>query len=256
MQSTTSKLTRKISALTGAVLAGALFGCADGRVNQLADQLSQTRKELKEIREIQAEHTAGINDLRASIGQLSGKVDETQYLAKGKTEELQRTLEMVSSRVPPPAGVDEELLNSDDEKISRINSPAAQSYRQSLQLLRTGSFEPARLGFETFINENPGTAFTDNANYWMGVTLVKLGQPDRAVGAFSEVFQKFPAEDFVAPALLELARTFNSMDSKNEARLTLEKLVEEHPRSRFATAGRELLAELRPAPKAVVKKKR
>lgn len=224
-----------------------LSGCASGKIDQLDDTVSALKKELQEVRSIQAEHTASINEIRAQVGQLSGAVEETQHLAKGRTEELERTLESVSSRVPPPAGVPEELLNRDDESISRIQSPAAATYRSALQLLRRGDFERSLGGFTSFISENPGTAYTDNALFWSGVCYEKMGQLDRAVGAYSDVFQRFPAEDFVPISLLRLGETFAGLGQKQEAAAALQKLIDEHPRASEAVRARELLAQLQPA---------
>ena len=106
-----------------------------------------------------------------------------------------------------------------------------------------------RNGFNEFIQGNPGTAFTDNALFWTGVCYDKLGQFDRAIGSYSDVFQRYPAEDFVAPSLYRLAETFLKMDSKSEATLTLQKLVDEHKGTVWAQRGQELLTSIAPARK-------
>ncbi|MCC6953040.1 MAG: tetratricopeptide repeat protein [Deltaproteobacteria bacterium] len=231
-----SKILAKRS--VGLMVACSLVGCAGG----LSEEVKGLKSQLSEIRSIQAEHTASINEMRQQIGQLGGQVEEAQHLAKGKTEELQRTLEQVSSRVPPPPGVPEDLLNSDDEAISRINSDAATEYRQSLQFLRAGNFDRALTGFTNFIAQNPGTAFTDSALFWSGVCYEKMNQLDRAIGAYSDVFQRFPAEDFVPPSLYRLGDTFEKMGSSKEASFAFQKLVDEHPRSNEAQRARERLA--------------
>ena len=182
---------------------------------------------------------------------MSGKLEEVQHASRGKTEELERTLQRVSSRVPPPPGVPDELLVQDESLISRITGPAADSYRSGLQQLREGDFQGARGTFSGFVEANPNTAFTDNAYFWLGVVYEKLGEPDRAVGAYSEAFNRFPAEDRVGPALLRLAELFLNMGSKKDAALTLQKLVDEHGNSESGVKGRALLAEINkkaPAP--------
>jgi tol-pal system protein YbgF len=229
-------------------------GCASGKIAQLEEDLQNLRGQLTEIRSIQAENTSGLNEIRSQVSQLSGKVDETQHLAKGKTEELERTLELVSSRVPPPAGVPEDLLNLDDERISRINSAPAQLYRQALQALRAGQFVQSRTLFETFIGQNPGTAFTDNALFWSGVSFEKTNELDRAIGAYGDVYQRFPAEDFAPVALFRLADLFDKNGSGNDARVAFQKLVDDYPRSVEAGRAREILNQKKTA--APAKKRR
>jgi tol-pal system protein YbgF len=221
-----------------------LSGCPEGRIRALEEVSARQSSDIESIRGIQAENTAAIGELRAELSRLTGKMEEVQYVAKDKTEELQRSLERVSQRVPPPAGVPEELLNEDDSLLARVSGPAADQFRNALRLLRDGDFQGSRSAFESFASENPNTAFTDNAYFWLGVIYEKLNLPDRAVGAYSEAFQRFPAEDRVAPALLRLAELFLANDSKKDAVLTLQKLVDEHPNSPSGRKGKEMLAEL------------
>lgn len=82
--------------------------------------------------------------------------------------------------------------------------------------------------FGQFVSQNPGTAFTDNALFWLGITNDKTGQYNQAIVSFSEVFQKYPGGRG-SPALYFLAQDFLKIDSKSDAIVALQKLVEEHP---------------------------
>lgn len=226
------------------VLLSVLVGCSDNKVAELEANTKSTKTDISDIRTLQAQQSQAINELRAEVRALTGKVEELQHTSMGKTQELEQTLSALRSRVPPPTGVPEDLLDADDAKISAINSPAADQYRKALGLVRSGAFDAARQEFESFAEANPGTAFTDNALFWLGIARGKLGQYDGAVVAFSEVFQKYPAEDMVAPALYFLAEAFQNMGSKPDAVLTLQKLVDEKKGSPWAARGREKLAEL------------
>ena len=230
----------------------AVAGCGSSKIGELEQSVSALRRDLGDIRSIQAQQNTKIEEIKTEMRGLTGKVEEVQHTSVGKTQELEQTISKLQSRVPPPAGVPEQLLNQDDERIAPLNGAAADMYRQALSAVRTGDFVVARTTLEQFIEQNPGTAFTDNALFWFGVVNERLNQLDKAVASFSEVFQKYPAEDMVPAALYFLAETLVRMNSKNDAILTLQKLIDEHPKSEFAAQGRARIAQLQPS----VRKKR
>ena len=125
------------------------------------------------------------------------------------------------------------------------SGPSADQYKGALARLRGGDFEGAKGAFSAFIEQNPGTAFTDNGLFWLGICYSKLGQYDRAIVSFSDVFQSYPAEDMVPASLYYLAETFVKTNSHDDAILTLEKLREDHPKSKFAAKARKRIAEIK-----------
>ena len=235
---------RRLLVIAGFVALFAFSACAGNKVEQLEGESKSLKSDLTDLRTLQAQHSSAISELRTQLRELSGKIEELQHTSVGKTEELEQTISQLKSRVPPPAGVPEDLLNQDEERIASLSGAAAEDYKKSLSLIRTGDFEGAKQSFSGFIERNPGTAFTDNGLFWLGIAYDKLGQYDRAVGSFSEVFQKYPAEDMVAPALFFLGESFIKMGSKSDAVLTLQKLVDEHANSQYGVRGKARLQEL------------
>lgn len=208
-------------------------------------KVQELESDLSDIRSLQADYAADLTDLKTKLREVSGRLEEVEYRVAGKTQQLQQTLEQFSRRVPPPAGVPEDLLNADDEAIGRNSSEAAQLFKSGLQMLRAGDFEGSIKAFDSFVQTYPDTAFTDNAFFWAGIAKTKLGLYDRAIVSFSEVFQRFPAEDRVAPALYYLAEAFLKLGSREDARLTLEKLISDHPKSSYAGLASKKMRDLK-----------
>lgn len=227
------------------VVAGALTvlsGCGAGRVNELEESM---KSEFSDVRAIQAQHTAQISELQAEIRTLQGKIEELGYVARGKTQELEDRLKTFGSRVPPPEGVPADLLAEDEERIGRNTGPAADAYRSGLEQMRIGDFEAARATFESFVAQNPDTTFSDNAHFWTGVALEKLGLYDRAIVSYSDVFRNYPAEDRAPVAMYRLAEVFLKIQSAEDAQLTLQKLIDDYPKSEYAARAKGRLQELR-----------
>ena len=124
---------------------------------------TRMNKQFSEFRSIQAEQTTAISDLREEVRTLTGRLDETQHNTQGRTEQLEKSIQQLGNRVPPPSGVPEDLFARDEASISRLTGSGADIFKAALQNLRVGEFAPAHSGFQNFVRENPGTAYTDNA---------------------------------------------------------------------------------------------
>lgn len=204
----------------------------------------EMRNELRNIRSVQAAHTAEIDRINESLRQMSGQIEELQHKVVGTTAKLERSISQVSSRVPPPKGVSAELLNEDDELISRNSGEAAEKFRLGLKFLRSGSFAEAKQVFQEFTEENPGTAFTDNGLFWTGVCFEKQGDFGHALTSYDTLVNKYPAEDRAPYALYRIGEVFLKIGSGNEAKDSFGKLVDEYPRSLAAEKARKRLKEL------------
>jgi len=218
-----------------------LSACSGNKVAQLE---KSTKDQMGDVRAMQAEHTASINELKAQIRELTGRVEELQHLSAGKTAALEESLQRFGSRVPPPEGVPVDLLSRDEERISGKSGEQADSYRVALLQLRTGEFERATTSFAQFVEQAPDTAFTDNALFWTGVCFDKMAQYDRAILSYNDVLQRFPAEDMVPFALARLADSFVKVGSYNDALLTLDKLIDEFPKHQLVSDARKRKAEI------------
>ena len=79
----------------------------------------------------------------------------------------------------------------------------------------------------------------------MGVALEKLGQYDRAIVSYSDVFKNYPAEDRAPAAMYRLGESFIKMQSASDAQLTFQKVIDDYPQSEFAARAKGRLQELR-----------
>jgi len=215
------------------------LGCSGKKIQE------QTDRELSRVRNVQAEHTATLDTLRAEIRNLSGQVEELQYRSAGKTRELERTIKDLGSRVPPAAGVPTELLAQDERLISRQTGRAADDYRVALRKLREGDFKTSLSAFQSFLRLNPNTTFSDNALFWSGISLEGLGDIGGAIASYSEVFSRFPAEDFVPVSLYHMGKGFQSLSSDREARDTFLKLRDDFPNSEYGRKASEELKNMK-----------
>ena len=198
-------------------------------------------EEVRGLRTHQADQSNTINELREEIRQLRGAQQEIEYSSNDKTRELEETIQKLGSRVPPPPGIPENLLVADEKNISTHAGADAASYKLALATLRAGDLSKADQMFSNFLASNAKTTFSDNAIFWKGIVAKNQSQFNKAVLHFTEVFQKFPAEDMVPASLYYMAEALQDAGARDDSKLTLEKLVDEHPNSSFAIRAKAIL---------------
>ena len=251
-------------------LAG-ISGCATR-----ADLL-QVKQDQREARALLADQQVAIDGLRRRVEILRGEVGDGGRGAGGRAasdvlqrfNDVERRLSALelgrggvggemgeppvvglpgdvspSVDVPPPpvlkAQSPFELALAKDEAAVQ-GSPADSDYREALNLLRQGNCGQAVPKLRDFIRKNPRSDMGDNAQYWIGHCYYGQRDFNRAIIELNEVLLKYSKGDRVPAALLLLADAFADSGDKIDARLILQKLVSDHPRSEEAERGRQKL---------------
>jgi tol-pal system protein YbgF len=118
------------------------------------------------------------------------------------------------------------------------------AYRRALQSYRDGQTTQAIQQFRDYLRANPKSDLSDNAQYWIGEAYYSKGDYNRSIIELNEVLLKYPQGDQVPGALLALATSFSNSGDKIDAKLILQKLISDHPKSEEAEIGRQQLQTL------------
>lgn len=144
--------------------------------------------------------------------------------------------------VPTPAQSAQDLALAKEEALQGTRVDA--DYRDAVQLIRQGQCSQAVPKLRDFIRRSGKSEFADNAQFLIGSCYYGQRDFNRAIIELNEVLIKYPKGDKVPAALLTLADAFADSGDKLDARLILQKLVSEHPRSEEAERGRQKLQSL------------
>ena len=147
-----------------------------------------------------------------------------------------------TSAPPKPQSQQEVALAKEEAALpgARVDG----DYREALQLIRQGQCNQAVPKLRDFIRKNPKSELADNAQYWIGSCYYGQRDYNRAIIELNEVLLKYPKADKVPAALLILADSFADSGDKIDARLILQKLISDHPKSEEAERGRQKLQSL------------
>ncbi|MGZ3807314.1 MAG: tetratricopeptide repeat protein, partial [Bacteriovorax sp.] len=98
----------------------------------------------------------------------------------------------------------------------------------------------------TSVLENKKTKKKDKeaAYHFLGMIEYKNKNFEEAQVYFSKLFSENPESNYAASALLNLAKSFAQMKSKDEAKQSLDELITRFPKSKEASEGAKLKAKL------------
>lgn len=267
----------------------ALSGCATR-----AD-LEQVRKSQRQVRQVVADQTLALDDVRRRLDRLQVGIDDSgtrpaagaPSLAaiEARLTALERRREeaiaapandpnslppaaapggfpppAAPGSVPPPSSAPVGMvpvppvaappksgspLGDLQAAVARETSAGADpSYSAALAQIRQGRCKEAVPALREFVRKNIKSPQADDAQYWIGRCFYADGDHNTAMKELYDVLLKFPKSEKVPAALLVLADVFAASGDDIDARLTLNKLISDHPNAPEVQAAKQKLQAL------------
>lgn len=223
------------------VLLPFLVGCVD---TQTRTKVERFDRGLADVRRQLAEQSADIDTLRADLQAVQGRLDEithTQGDRQGALSELARDLSSLKRRLPPPPEVPVKLLEEDEARLGDLPTTAQPLLDDAFLRLREGRYSEAEAKLQEVMVELGESEQVVVPLFWLGVAYEGLKEWRKALGAYADLTEKFPKSPRAPAALLRQSAAFRRLGDANAARLTLQKLVAQFPKSAEASQAREQL---------------
>ncbi len=246
----------------------------NSRVNKMEHQIDQKlstdlEEKTESIRVRQAELRAEIQQIKSTIQDLSGRVEENNYLIKRVVERdtteqdmMKAELERLTKEVaeldikmkelyaylgikakpetkPVPGGPPGQVTPAPATSLEDI------LYNKAMASFKEGKYEAAIAGFSDFLKKFPRSELADNAQFWIGEAYMNLGQYEKAILAFHKVVKKYPKGNKVPNAMLRQAVAFEQLKDKVSARLLLKRILKKYPKSPEAKIAKTKLKALK-----------
>ena len=251
-------------------LVAALAGCAGAppRPSAEAEELKEIRSQLMAQSSLLAQQQRRIEDLEVKLAALVAKAHPAashpapQPPARPDPRPPMKTVKVggrvrKSDRINPvehaprlPNSV--ELREPDESALAQLETDptvvrefdADHLWAEAVHKLNDGRHAEAEADLLAFVAAYPGHNAADNALYLVGLVREVRGDCAGALPLFESVPQKYPAGDAVQQAQLERGRCLRILGRKDEAKLVLEQLSQEHPDAPEAAQSRMLLQGL------------
>lgn len=133
--------------------------------------------------------------------------------------------------------------SKEDLPIARESQETQDEYKVGLRAFQEQQFDKAIQQFRSFQRKYSNSEMADDAQYWIGESYFNQKDYNRAILEFNDVL-KYRKGDKVPAALLRQAQAFIEIGDKTDARLILQKLLNDHPGSEQAREAKDRLQAL------------
>ena len=220
-----------------------------GRTQQRSDEL---RNRLDTLARQMAEHQAAIDNLRVELQSVNGRL---QDLA-GQNAEVRQEVSLMRDDLGLKVTALEDRLAQLENRMENLQgAPAAAAatpqadnpdamYERGLkQILEQEQFAQGRQVLENFLERYPDHELSVNALYWIGEAYYGEKKYENAILQFQDVIQKYGDHPKAAAALLKQGMAFAALDDIKNARVIMQRLIDNYPLSEEAKKAEEKLAE-------------
>jgi tol-pal system protein YbgF len=136
------------------------------------------------------------------------------------------------------------MVNAELASAQSSSDPAAKVYRAGLIAMKAGKYPNAIGVFQGLQRRYPKSPLSEPAEYFSANALYELGKYDQSILQFNDLVMRFPRGRFASASLLSEAQAFMKMGDRIDARLTLQKLLSDHPDAPEATSARAMMNSL------------
>ena len=120
------------------------------------------------------------------------------------------------------------------------NEMSEAAYRDAFSLLKAGQYEESIAAFSEFLQLYPNSQYADNAQYWLGETHYVKREFEPAVVEYRKLLENYPVSKKQSHAMLKIGYSYHELGQLDQARAVLEDL-----RNRYAGTTAARLAEER-----------
>jgi TolA-binding protein len=230
------------------------------QIDALQDQVRQLKDEIVQMKHSEAGagggsgQSAALND---RIGKLESEVNALQAgLATAPaagastispepgTAPAGATAPPVAAAAPEPQPTWPQELDSEITAAESSTDPGVKVYREGLKAMKDGKYPLAIVKFAKLQHLYPKSPLTEPGEYFAANALYETGKYDRAILQFNDLVMRTPKGRFASQSLLRESQAFLKMNDQIDARLTLQKLVSDHPGTPEASAANTMLKNL------------
>jgi tol-pal system protein YbgF len=182
------------------------------------------------------------------------EVDEEASAAAVAEADSALTVELVDQppapATPPPAAPEPTVAAA--PPAVEAAAPAVMSdpvaaradYQQAFNLLKQSLYEQAIKAFHKFLAAHPASEYADDAQYWLGEAHYVTHDFAAALAEYQKLVATYPESQKLTQALLKIGYSLQELGRIDEARATLQNLVQRYPGTSAAQLAEERLASL------------
>jgi tol-pal system protein YbgF len=150
--------------------------------------------------------------------------------------------ENAPAAIPPPRWPQD--LAQQLQSSASAKGGAGNLYRSGLEAMKNRDYSAAVDRFQTIEKKYPHSDLIEPAAYFSANALNEQGKYDQAILQYNDLVMRYPKGKYSGEALLRESQAFVQINDKVDARLTLQKLMSEHPGTQQAATANAMMQSL------------
>ena len=132
--------------------------------------------------------------------------------------------------------------SNDEEMVDPLKAEVV--YQRAFKLLKESQYDQAQKAFKDFLKDYPDSAFSDNAQYWIGEANYVMQKYELAINEYQALLNTFPNSKKVSHALLKIGYSYAELGNAADATKTLNKVKSQYPGTTAARLADERLRKI------------
>jgi TolA-binding protein len=145
---------------------------------------------------------------------------------------------------PPTASAPSWRAELERELVAPYSDPAVRLYRSGLADIRASRYPQGAVKLQELQHKFPKSELSEPAEYFCANALYESGKYDQSILQFNDLTMRFPNGRYATASLLREAQAFMKINDRIDARLTLQKLIGDHPNSPETPQARSMMQTL------------
>ncbi|MCG8379177.1 MAG: tol-pal system protein YbgF [Proteobacteria bacterium] len=143
------------------------------------------------------------------------------------------------------AAIPEENLAASAEVREPVDPLKAEAvYQRAFKLLKESQYDQAIKAFKNFLADYPDSAYSDNAQYWMGEANYVMQKYELAINEYQALLNTYPDSQKVSHALLKIGYSYAELGNSADAKKTLKEVKKQYPGTTAARLADERLRKI------------
>jgi tol-pal system protein YbgF len=134
-------------------------------------------------------------------------------------------------------------INSEEKLINP--QEAEKYYRSAFKLLKESQYDQALLAFKSFLKDYPDSAFSSNAQYWIGEANYVMQNYEIAINEYQALLNTYPNSQKISHALLKIGYSYAELSNIADAKKILKKVIRQYPDTTVSRLANERLRKIK-----------
>ncbi len=183
-----------------------------------------------------------------SYGERIQALEELVETLNMNINEKDKTLQSIDERLKKQDSFIKEILselkNAGGSKKSSAKSKSLSPYQEAMDNYKRGRYNEARPQLEELLKGKLSKKGEARVIHNLGMIAYMQKRNDDALTYFSKLFTEQPNSLYNANGLIHLAKTFNRMGQKDQAKETLKEMLKKFPKHHRVKIAKDLLSKL------------